>query len=129
VQVQRILRLPFDVKLDLFVLLSGVDVRKEQNIMKNVAKMSEYRNDLLHGEQWKSLLYAERFLQEIDESITATRTFFRFITKAFGYLPTTYGFLDDDRPFDMVSRGYRFISLGTTKRQSNQRTGSRAPRP
>jgi hypothetical protein len=108
IQLKSLLRLSFDNKLDLFVLLSGIDVRKERVLMREIEEMKTTRNELLHPSFTKPFIYEEKFIERIDQGIDTTRRFFSVLIGAGRYLPTTFSYLQDETPKDLVSIGYGY---------------------
>lgn len=111
IQLNGLLRLSFDSKLDLFVLLSGIDVRVERELMKKIEEMKSTRNELVHPSHSKPFILEEKYVKRIDEGIETTRQFFSVLIRAGRYLPTTFGYLHDELPKDLVSVGYGHIRL------------------
>ena len=111
IQLKRLLQLSFDNKLDLFVLLSGIDIRNERGLMKEIEEMKTIRNEFVHPSLTKPFFFEERFIEEIDQGIETTRQFFGVLIAAGRYLPTTFSYLQDEMPKDLVSIGYGYTRL------------------
>jgi hypothetical protein len=105
VQQNSLVRLPFDTKLDLFILLTGIDARREKKLMARIEKMKSIRNELVHPSR-KKPFFPEKYISNIDEGIETTRLFFRILTQAKRYLPATFGYLADEKPRDLRALGY-----------------------
>jgi hypothetical protein len=111
VHLDRLLRQSFDVKLDLFVLLSGIDVRREAAIMKKIEEMKSTRNKLVHPSRSKPFMFEDKYVEKIDEGIETTRQFFGLLIREGRYLETTFSYLHDNAPKDLVSVGYGHIQF------------------
>ena len=110
VQQNSLLRLPFDSKLDLFVLLTGIDARREAKLMARIERMKSTRNELVHPSR-KKPFFPEKYMAHIDEGIETTRLFFKALIEAKRYLPSTFGYLTDEEPRDLAGLGYGHIRI------------------
>ncbi|MDG6965030.1 MAG: hypothetical protein JRM83_08620 [Nitrososphaerota archaeon] len=107
--VKAILRLPFDTKLDLFMILSGIDIKGQKSLMKRVKKIQSRRNSIMHV-SWgsRSLIHALT-PAEIDSAIKTTKEFFAYLVGKGRYIPATFSFLNQERSVDLLTEGYGYL--------------------
>jgi hypothetical protein len=110
VSIGRINRMNFDTKLDLIILLTGIDIRKSKDL-KEFLEIREVRNRILHQDKWYwSMSMSENeLLEKLNKGIHATRGFFKFWATKRGTKPDEYLYYEE--PVDMVDRGYGYIQL------------------
>lgn len=110
VSIDRINRMNFDIKLDLIILLTGIDIRKNKDL-KEFLEIKEVRNRILHQDKWYwSMSMSEsELLEKLNKGINATRGFFEFWATKRGTKPEKY--LYNEEPVDMVDLGYGYIEL------------------
>jgi len=106
VRADRIGRLDFETKIDLVVLLTGIDIRKNKNLQKFL-ELREHRNRILHQGQWKWSVTPGEFIERLDEGIRTTRGFFEFWARNRGVKPDEYLYYEE--PVDMRSLGYGYL--------------------
>tara|TARA_B100001971_G_C18221818_1_gene557704 strand:+ start:538 stop:1137 length:600 start_codon:yes stop_codon:yes gene_type:complete len=112
--LKRLLNLNIDTKLDLVVLLFGIDIRNQKKLMKEITLMKAERNKLMHPKLVGSHFHAEEFLSKLNKAINTTREFFKFWDKQEG--SKIYDYIDFDKPVDMKTMGFGVIRR--TKPQS-----------
>ena len=110
VGMKGLLRLSFDTKLDLFTILSGIDLKGQTALMKRVKKIQSRRNSIMHV-SWESRSTIHALtLNEVEEAIKTTRMFFAYLTAKGRYIPTTFSFLEQQRSVDLLSEGYGYLA-------------------
>ncbi|MDE1852588.1 MAG: hypothetical protein KGI38_02440 [Thaumarchaeota archaeon] len=109
VDMKDLLRLPFDTKLDLFTILSGIDLKSQAALMRRVKKAQTRRNSIVHASWESRALIHELTPAEIDSAIETTREFFAYVGKG-RYSPATFNFLKQQKSIDLLSEGYGYLA-------------------
>jgi hypothetical protein len=109
VDLKALLRLNFNTKLDLFSILSGIDLRGQKALMERVEKIQRRRNSIIHVSWESRALLNELTVGEIDSAIKTTREFFSYLVGKGRYVSSTFRFLDDEKALDLLSEGYGYL--------------------
>lgn len=116
VRLKRILGQSFDSKLDLLILFTNIDVRKEKRLLKKVEKIQKIRNRILHPALLEPYMPTHESLLELNEAIETTREFFKFWDDSRGL--KFYEYLKSDEPLDLKSFGLGFIKIRHSQRKN-----------
>jgi len=112
VQLDRLMKQGFDLKLDLLVLLSGIDLKRDKTLKENLEKMREERNSILHQGSYDWTVGDEGFLERIDKAIETTRRFFSEVWEAkIGTKLRLMKYLYNEDPIDLKTLGYGYLDM------------------
>ncbi len=91
-------------------------IHKEEGLLKKINAMKATRIELVHPSFRRPFVFEERYFREIEDGIVTTRRFFKFLTEAGRYIPSTLSYLNDEKSVDLDVPRIRVLTVGREER-------------